>query len=531
MTVAEAIIEFLAEQGISGIFGVHGANSEDLFTAALRRGDITVTVAKHEFGAGAMADGASRIIGRPSCVVTTSGGAAMNIVAALAEAYESRVPLLALIGCAPTTGEGRGAFQDMVTPPVTVDAESTFRSVTGFTAKVGSVDDLGSALHAAFDALRRGLPAAILLPKNVQTASATAITPTEPRPHEITEVPASAIALLRSASNPVIMLGENISRALRPDDAVALASIGAVVVATPNGRDACPLSLTAGITGIMGHPSAHDAIERADLILVIGSRLSMTDRAGLDAALDRIPTVHIDCEPPLRPVTAHVPTTDLTSWITMLPKVFQSRLRPAPLAVRPLAVAQPPDVGLTCTAAIIALAPSIPLNCNIFADAGNTGAAAVHHLPIGSGNRFVVALGMGGMGWAIAAGIGAARTTGRRSVIIAGDGAFFMHGMEIHTALEYSLPVTLIVMNNNAHAMCVTREKKFFPDVASINTFGHTDIGAGLAAMFPRLDVRTATTADDAATAAAELFTSPTSTNCLVIQTDPCEIPPFATLI
>ena len=82
------------------LFGVHGANSEDLFTAALRHGGLRVTVSKHEFGAGAMADGVFRITGRPACVLTTSGGGAMNVLPALAEAYESRVPILALIGCA-----------------------------------------------------------------------------------------------------------------------------------------------------------------------------------------------------------------------------------------------------------------------------------------------------------------------------------------------------------------------------------------------------------------------------------------------
>ncbi len=91
--------------------------------------------------------------------------------------------------------------------------------------------------------------------------------------------------------------------------------------------------------------------------------------------------------------------------------------------------------------------------------------------------RFVVALGMGGMGYSFGAGVGMAFGRRRRTVVIAGDGAFFMHGMEIHTALQYRLPVTFVLFNNNAHAMCVTREQLFYDDLYSYNRFGPSRSG------------------------------------------------------
>lgn len=72
-------------------------------------------------------------------------------------------------------------------------------------------------------------------------------------------------------------------------------------------------------------------------------------------------------------------------------------------------------------------------------------------------------------------------------MVVAGDGAFFMHGMEIHTAVHYRLPVTFVLLNNNAHAMCVTREQLFYDDLYSYNRFRPSRLGAGLAAMFPGL--------------------------------------------
>jgi acetolactate synthase-1/2/3 large subunit len=100
---------------------------------------------------------------------------------------------------------------------------------------------------------------------------------------------------------------------------------------------------------------------------------------------------------------------------------------------------------------------------------------------------------MGGMGYSFGAGIGMAfgrANSGRprgRTVVIAGDGAFFMHGMEVHTAVHYRLPVTFVLFNNNAHGMCVTREQLFYDDLYSYNRFRPSMLGAGLAAMFPGL--------------------------------------------
>jgi len=149
--------------------------------------------------------------------------------------------------------------------------------------------------------------------------------------------------------------------------------------------------------------------------------------------------------------------------------------------------------GVRYRDAMAVLDGSLPDGADVVVDAGNTGAAAIHYLPVRRGGRFVVALGMGGMGYSFGAGIGMAfgrQNTGRpggRTVVIAGDGAFFMHGMEVHTAVQYGLPVTFVLFNNNAHAMCVTREQLFYEDRYSYNRFRPSRLGAGLAAMFPGL--------------------------------------------
>jgi len=146
------------------------------------------------------------------------------------------------------------------------------------------------------------------------------------------------------------------------------------------------------------------------------------------------------------------------------------------------------------------------------------------------GGRFVVALGMGGMGYSFGAGLGLAFARGRRTVVIAGDGAFYMHGMEVHTALQYRLPVTFVVFDNHAHAMCVTREQLFYDDLYSYNRFGPSRLGAGLAAMFPGLpaaDVTDITELPGAVAAALEVE----GPSVLSVECSADEIPPFANFL
>jgi len=137
---------------------------------------------------------------------------------------------------------------------------------------------------------------------------------------------------------------------------------------------------------------------------------------------------------------------------------------------------------------------------------------------------------MGGMGYSFGAGVGMAFGRRRRTVVIAGDGSFFMHGMEIHTALQYRLPITFLLFDNHAHAMCVTREQLFYDDLYSYNRFGPSRFGAGLAAMFPGLqsvDVDDVDELPDAMRTALDAD----GPSVVAVECSPDEIPPFAAFL
>jgi acetolactate synthase-1/2/3 large subunit len=248
----------------------------------------------------------------------------------------------------------------------------------------------------------------------------------------------------------------------------------------------------------MGHPGVADAVAASAVCLVVGTRLSVTARTGLDDVLSTVQTVSIGSARPYVSCT-HVHTDDLRGSLRMLIAALSGPGRPTglrvPDAVQRTELAPPPHSGpgVRYRDAMAVLDGALPDGTDVVVDAGNTGASAIHYLPARRGGRFAVALGMGGMGYSFGAGIGMAfgrANTGRpsgRTVVIAGDGAFFMHGMEVHTAVQYRLPVTFVLFNNNAHAMCVTREQLFYEDLYSYNRFRPSRLGSGLAAMFPGL--------------------------------------------
>ena len=135
MNAADLIALRLEELGVKHLFGVGGANIEDVFAAAQRRPGLQLVLAKHEHGAGTMADAYARIGGGIGVLLTTSGAGAMNAVPALAESRASRVPVLAIIGEPPTAAQGHGAFQDTSGKDGSLDAKRVFSAVATFCAR------------------------------------------------------------------------------------------------------------------------------------------------------------------------------------------------------------------------------------------------------------------------------------------------------------------------------------------------------------------------------------------------------------
>ncbi len=548
--MVDHIVDRLAAIGVDHIFGVDGANIEDLYDAAHFRSDITAVLAKHEFSAATMADGYSRSGAGLGVVAATSGGGALNLVAGLGESLTSRVPVLALVGQTVTTMDGRGSFQDTSGKNGSLNAEAVFSAVSLSCERVLTPAEVAPALSEAIAAARTGGPAVLLLPKDIQqgyldcqrNGSRIGFATQDLRP---IGNPQRIVAILRDANGPVtIIVGEQVARDNARAELEALRAVLRARVATvPDAKDVAGTpgfgsSSALGVTGVMGHPRVAEAVAASAVCLVVGTRLSVTARAGLDDVLATVRTVSIGSAPPYLPCT-HVHTDDLRGSLRMLTQALSGPGRPTgvrvPDVVRRTELTPPPcaGAGVRYRDAMAVLDGCLPDGADIVVDAGNTGAAAIHYLPARRAGRFAVALGMGGMGYSFGAGIGMAfgrANSGRpggRTVVIAGDGAFFMHGMEVHTAVHYQLPVTFVLFNNNAHAMCVTREQLFYDDLYSYNRFRSSRLGAGLAAMFPGLTSVDVTDLDGLA-AAVRAALDVDGPAVVSVECAADEIPPFA---
>ena len=360
--------------------------------------------------------------------------------------------------------------------------------------------------------------------------------------------PHAIVRALRRATGPItIIAGEQVAR----DDARSeleelRALLRAQVACVPDAKDVAGTpgfgsSSALGVTGVMGHPGVADAVAASAVCLVVGTRLSVTARAGLDDALAAVRTVSIGSASPYLPCT-HVHTEDLRGSLTMLTRALSGRGRARDCACQ-ISWQTPNSVHRRSPVRVCATA--MRWSCSIACcptEWTSSSTPATPAQPQSITSPFAGTVGSrshsawAGMGYSFGAGIGMAfgRATSngpsRRTVVIAGDGAFFMHGMEVHTAVQYRLPVTFVLFNNNAHAMCVTREQLFYDDLYSYNRFAPSQLGAGLAGMFPGLS--SVDVADiDALPAALERAMAVDGPSVVTVECSADEIPPFAAFL
>ena len=495
MTVAEALASAFDDWGLTALYGVSGANIEDLHDAVHRLdGGLRSIAARSENGAAFMADAHARIHNTLGLCCATSGGGMMNLAVGVAESRQSGVPVLAVVGQVPTRLEGVGGFQDSSGLGGVVDAEALWGAIAKDVAVLRSGQVFWTVLRRLVSSAvneRQG-PSTLLVPKDIfsQLVPARpadwpahpmdlrrALTPSRATLDDVAEA-------LQAARKPVIVAGPGLRRADAADALVELAEHASVpVMATMEDPGAFPSAhpLALGLIGTAGHPSAHAHLNTtADLVLVLGSSLEIMVRAPIAAALGRARVIVIDSAP--QRAAAALPNSDV-HCADLLPLVQALTARAELADVGP---GRPVNYRTTCflpkvieahrdlafaghdllqSEAITMIASrGLPDSGHLLFDAGNCAASALHYMPAPSGLTTTIALGMGGMGYAVAGAIGAqlGAAAGERTVVFCGDGAFLMLGMELHTAVELGLPILFVVFNNAGHGMCVTRQQRFF---------------------------------------------------------------------
>lgn len=271
-TGGDALAEQLLTLDTGIVFGVPGAQLDHAVDALARRSDsIRFLHARHEQGAGHMADGHARTSGRPSVMMVVPGPGVLNAASAMATAWACSSPVVAIVATIPTwaSDQRAGVLHEIA------DQTSVLRGITERVRTISSADEIPDAVAEAFTEASSGRPrpAVVQIPADLfaQPASAPTVPP-EPvrRPAPDPIAVASAASVLRNASSPLIIAGQGVTAADAGTDLVRLAErLGAPLVLTTNGKGATdhdhPL--------VLPMPVGRELLPAADAVLGVGTRL------------------------------------------------------------------------------------------------------------------------------------------------------------------------------------------------------------------------------------------------------------------
>lgn len=487
MLFAEALVHALTELEAGYVFGVSGANIEHLHDAIHRNENITSILAKTEIGAAYMADARARKTNKIAICCSTSGAGMMNLLVGLAESRAENVPVLAIIGQPPIHLEGKGAFQDASGFPGKVDALQLISACTKAAIKLADTDGFWEKFAALLVTAMSGEqgPVAILVPRNIFMQDMAPMPAKWLRAIAMRVVPATHAAqdvdlflsLLTQAIKPLLVLGDGVTRSSARqhiDEFAVRARLPTATTMSAKGAFSHFEINFIGNNGIAGHESVDRCVNEADLIIVVGCKLDVMNRGQVLAAAEngtRLIAVNnvtpyfgqdseritfVECEPGLffekvLKALARKPYQYQGSYPAIEYRPYQPIIENTPAAG-----------DLSLSLAMKTISPLIGEDEHVLIDAGNTGAAALHFLQLPPQCITTIALGMGGMGYTFAAAVGAQLGSRQQAWVIAGDAAFLMGGLEMHSAIEHQLPVLFLVLNNQGHGMCKTRQRVFF---------------------------------------------------------------------
>ena len=296
---AELTIRLLENQGVTHIAGIPGGFNLPLYDALGRRGTIRHILARHEQGAGFIAQGMARVTGRPGVIFATSGPGATNTLTALADARMDSVPLVCITGQVPLSMIGTDAFQE-------VDIYGMSIPATKHNFIVRSIDELLRVIPEAFAIAAGDRPGPVLvdIPRDVQVAVAElqdlpAAGAAAPMPQPDAQALARAAELMNRAERPLLLLGGGTSspeaseavlafmEARRIPAVMSLRGLGAI----PHGHE-----LAVGMLGMHGARASNLLVEECDLLMVVGARLGDRATGRLDSFCPKTGIVHIDID-------------------------------------------------------------------------------------------------------------------------------------------------------------------------------------------------------------------------------------------
>ena len=484
MNGADAILRSLEAEGVEAMFGIPGGAIMPTYDAMARGTTVRHVLARHEQGAGHMAQGYARASGRVGVAIATSGPGATNLVTPIADAWMDSTPLVCITGQVRTTLIGTDAFQECDITGITMP-------IVKHSWLVQDVKEIPFVMKAAFHVARTGRcgPVLVDVPRDIQEAELDFHYPDSvdlpgwrpPRkvhPLQIRE----AGKRIANAEKPVLYVGGGTINGEACVELLELAEAGGLpVISTLMGKGAFPEThpLFFGWPGMHGTKWSNIAMNTCDVLVAIGSRFDDRVTGKLSAFAPGATVVHLDIDP---------------AEISKLRDADIPVVGPLKKALAELTreVAKHRDAGVAPPEAWIhkleELREEFPLRYASGGDwlkpqklletlqeltAGDdviftTGVGqhqmwAMQYLLTERPRNFITSGGLGTMGYGIPAAVGAKAARPEATVVcIDGDGCFQMTAQELTTAVVDDLPIVVVLVNNGYLGMVTQWQDMFF---------------------------------------------------------------------
>lgn len=476
-TASRFIVESLYATGIHAVFGLPGVHALGLWDA-VRQSQMRYVGFRHEQAAAHAADGYGRLTGKPGVVLLSTGPGALNALSALAEAYVSSSPVLAITSAIPSrlAGQGKGFLHEAK------DLGPAFAAVTRFAERAATVDAIPALLQRALDAATGSRPGPALIeipvdfldqPLRAEPVSATHIE-IAPQDSEIEE----AAMLASLAARPLIWAGGGVLRSRAELQLRRVAELlQAPVVTTFMGKGALPEDHPLAIGALVRQPEVASLVREADLLFAVGTRFSGMSTGNWKLELPA-QLIQIDIDPeelgrnyPLRLGIVADARLALAALGDALEKRIDSPRRARTEEanqIRRAAFARARSEGPREMALLEAVREAVDPGITTVHDMTVASYWAWGFFEVTEPGTFHSPYGYASLGFSFPAAIGMVAADPSKPVVaFSGDGGFQYHERELSTVAEHKLPVVALVFNDRAWGVL-----KSFSQARYGNTFG-----------------------------------------------------------
>ena len=472
---AQLTVRLLERQGIRIVTGYPGGAILPMYDALSQSTRIRHVLARHEQGAGFIAQGMARATGEVAVCMASSGPGATNLLTAIADAKLDSIPLVAITGQVPKAMIGTDAFQEVDTYGLTVP-------ITKHNFLVSSAEELLEVVPRAFAIAASGRPGPVLIdiPKDVQLQAIEIKNWPQPGTRELPP-PADRMAITEAASminaaqRPLLYLGGGVVHSGAAETAVALAEKANLpTVMTLMALGAMPVDhpLSLSMLGMHGARYCNLALDECDLLIAVGARFDDRATGKVAAFCPQAKIIHIDIDPAEldKIKNAHIGiVADVQEALAQLAPLVAAQARSTWIErIQQLKRDYPqafPDIEQTLShfGLIRSIAESLDDSATIATDVGQHQMWVAQAYPLRRPRQWLTSGGLGTMGFGVPAAIGAALAEPERTVVcFSGDGSILMNIQELVTAGEEQVNLKIVLMNNATLGLVHQQQTLFY---------------------------------------------------------------------